>query len=164
MAWRVVEQHIGRAGGLRERTARQRQWERQYGESCWQIGYVIDGVFVPQEEALESVYYKSYAEHFAAHPDDLEELLHLARVLRNPHAEATTGVDLQVPAILAYLERHGLQLQGSEVVDIGTWQGRASHPISVRLSPLHVRVAGDRKMTLEQFWQRKKCLAIWDDV
>ena len=85
-------------------------------------------------------------------------------MLRNPHAEATTGVDLQVPAILAYLERHGLQLQGSEVVDIGTWQGRASHPISVRLSPLHVRVAGDRKMTLEQFWQRKKCLAIWDDV
>ena len=83
---------------------------------------------------------------------------------RNPHAEATTGVDLQVAAVLKYSGRHGRRLERAEVVDIGTWQGRASHPISVRLSPLHVRVAGDRKMTLEQFWQRKKCLAIWDDV
>jgi hypothetical protein len=163
MSWRIVERRLGRAGGLRQRTARQRQWDRRYGEGCWQVGYVLGGVFVPQEEALESVYYRSYAEHFAAHPEDLEELIRLARVLRNPHAEATTGVDLQVPAILAYLERHGLKLQGREVVDIGSLQGRASHTLSVRLSPLHVRLADDPKMTLEQFWQDKKCLAVWDD-
>src|SRR5438270_737597 len=161
MPWRIVERHIGRAGGLRERTARQRDWDRRHGEGSWEVGYVLDGVFVPQEEALEAVYYRSYAEHFAAHPGDLEELIRLARVLRNPHAEATTGVDLQVPAVLAYLERHGRQLRGTEVVDIGSWQGKASHPISIRLSPLHVRVAGNPKMTLERFWQEKKCLAVW---
>jgi hypothetical protein len=163
MPWRIVERHIGRAGGVRERTARQRDWDRKYGEGNWQIGYVIDGVFVPQEQAVETIYYRSYEEHFAAHPADLEELIRLAKVLRNPHAEATTGVDLQVPAILAYLERHGLTLQGSEVVDIGSWQGQASHAISVRLSPLHVRLAGNPKMTLEQFWQDRKVLAVWDD-
>jgi hypothetical protein len=48
-------------------------------------------------------------------------------------------------------------------VDIGTWQGRASHPITVRLSPLHVRLTGDPKRTLEQFWQEEKCLAVWDE-
>jgi hypothetical protein len=38
------------------------------------VGYVIDGTFVPQEGALESVYDKSYEEHFAAHPADLDEM------------------------------------------------------------------------------------------
>jgi hypothetical protein len=163
MSWQVVERRIGRAGGLRQRTAQQREWDRRYGAGNWQVGYVIGGTFVPQEEALESVYYRSYEEHFTAHPEDLEELLRLAKALRNPHAEATTGVDLQVPAIRKYLERHNLKLQGAEVVDVGSWQGRASHPISVRLSPLHVRLAGNPKMTLEQFWQEKKCLAVWED-
>ena len=163
MPWRIVERKIGRAGGLRQRTARQREWDRRYGEDNWQVGYLIDGRFVTQEDALESVYYRSYEEHFAAHPEDLQELTGLAREMRNPHAEATTGVDLQVPAIRAYLDRHGLELRGSAVLDIGTWQGRASHPLSIRLSPLHIRVAGDPKMTLDQFWQNRKCLAIWED-
>ena len=83
--------------------------------------------------------------------------------MRKPHTEATSGVDLQVPAILAYLERHGRAFQGEEVVDIGSWEGRASHPISIRLSPLTIAATGDTKLTLEQFWQRKKCLAVWDD-
>lgn len=119
--------------------------------------------FVPQEQALESIYYKSYEQHFAAHPDDLQELVTLAKAVRNPHAEATTGVDLQVPAIMMYLDRHGLALHGAEVVDIGSWEGQASHPISIRLSPLHIKVVGDPKMTLESFWQSKKCLAVWDE-
>ena len=75
MPWRVVERKIGRAGGLQQRTARQREWDARYGEDNWEVGYVIDGEFVPQAEALESVYYKSYEEHFAAHPEDLEELV-----------------------------------------------------------------------------------------
>ncbi len=162
MPWRVVEKRIGRAGRLQQRTARQRDWDRRYGEENWEVGYVIDGEFVPQTEALDSIYYKSYEEHFAAHPEDLEELLRTAKRLRNPHAEATTGVDLQVPAIRTYLERHGLVLRGEEVVDIGSWEGRSSHSISIRLSPLTIRVTGDLKLTLEQFWQRKKCLAVWD--
>lgn len=163
MTWRIVEQKIGRAGGLKQRTTRQREWDQKYGEGNWTVGYVVDGAFVLQEDALESIYYRSYEEHFAVHPEDLKELVSLAKSLRNPHAEATTGVDLQVPAIMTYLERHGLRLEGNEVVDIGSWKGKASHTISIRLSPLHIKVIGDPKMTLEQFWQEKKCLATWED-
>jgi hypothetical protein len=163
VGWRIVERRLGKAGGVKQRTGRQREWDRKYGADVWAIGYVIDDAFVRQEEALESVYYRSYEQHFAAHPDDLAALIGLARVLRNPHAEATTGVDLQVPAILDYLRRHGLALQGREVVDIGTWNGAASHPISVHLSPLTIRCAADPERSLEQFWQERKCLAVWDD-
>jgi hypothetical protein len=163
MSWKIVERKIGRAGGEKQRAARQREWDRRYGADNWAVGYVLDGAFVLQEEALETVYYRSYEEHFRDHADDLQELLRLAKTLRNPHAAATTGVDLQVPAIMKYLQRHGLTLQGSEVVDIGTWQGERSHPISVRLSPLQVRCALDPKLTLEEFWQSKKCLAVWSD-
>lgn len=126
------------------------------------IGYVIDGDFVPQEEAIETVYNRSYEEHFAAHPEDLAELIRTAKVLRNPHAIATTGVDLQVPAIMAYLKRQGLELAGAEVVDIGSY-GDRSHALSIRLSPVHIKVFGDGTMTLEKFWQSKKCLAVWED-
>jgi len=163
MGWRVVERRIGKAGPRKRREARQREWDRKYGESRWEVGYMLSGAFVPQEEALETVYYRSYEEHFHAHPADLEELMSLAKVLRNPHAEATTSVDLQVPTILEYVRRNGLTLRGREVVDIGSWEGEASHAISVRLSPLQVRAAGEPKMTLEQFWQEKKCLAVWSD-
>jgi hypothetical protein len=163
MPWRVVERKIGRAGGEKQRAARQRQWDRNYGADNWAVGYVIDGEFVLQEQALESVYYGSYEAHFRDRPEDLRELLALAKVLRNPHAEATTGVDLQVPAIMKYLERHGLELRGQEVVDIGTWQGERSHPISVRLSPLQIRCVLDAKLTLEEWWQSKKCLAVWSE-
>ena len=71
MGWRVVKRKLGRAGGFRERTARQTEWDRKYGEGAWAIGYVIDGEFVLQEDALESIYYRSYEAHFAEHPDDL---------------------------------------------------------------------------------------------
>jgi hypothetical protein len=160
MSWKVVERRIGRAGGVKERTARQREWTTKYGES-WTVGYVVEGAFVTQEDALESVYYRSYERHFAEHAEDLRELVGTAKVLRNPHAEATTGVDLQVPAIMKYLERHGLELRGSEVVDIGTWNGERSHAISVRLSPLTIACVVDPKTTLEKWWQARKCLAVW---
>lgn len=163
MAWRVVERKIGRAGGTKQRVARQREWDRKYGEDQWAIGYMLDGEFVLQDQAVESIYYRSYEEHFAAHADDLAELIALAKSLRNPHAEATTGVDLQIPAIMDFLRRHELELLGNEVVDVGSWQGKASHPISIRLSPLHIKVAGNPKSTLEKFWQEKKCLAVWEE-
>ena len=67
-----------------------------------------------------------------------------------------------MPAIFACLEQRGLCLQGNEVVDIGSWEGEASHAISIRLSPLTVKCAIDPELTLEQFWQRAKCLAVWD--
>jgi hypothetical protein len=163
MPWRIVERKIGRAGSEKQRAARQREWDRVYGADAWAVGYVIDGEFVLQEQALDSVYYASYEAHFRTHPDDLHELLTTAKTLRNPHAEATTGVDLQVPAILKYLREHGLELSGREVVDIGTWQGERSHALSVKLSPLHVRCVMDDKLTLEEWWQSRKCLAVWTD-
>jgi hypothetical protein len=95
MPWKVVERKIGRAGGVKQRTARQQEWDRDYGEGNWTVGYFVDGAFVLQEDALESIYYRSYEEDFAAHPEDLAELVGFAKSLRNPHAEATTGVDLQ---------------------------------------------------------------------
>jgi hypothetical protein len=162
MAWKVVERRIGKAGPLKQRTGRQLAWDSKYGEGNWEVGYMVDGNFITQEEALETIYYRSYEQHFQQHPSDLEEFIRLAKVLHNPHAQATTSVDLKVPAITDYLKRHGLTLQGREVVDIGSWEGRASHAISVRLSPLSVRVVGDPKMTLEQYWQDKKCLAVWE--
>ncbi|MEM7233846.1 MAG: hypothetical protein AAF517_16840 [Planctomycetota bacterium] len=163
MVWDIVLRRIGRAGGVKQREARQRQWDREYGEGVWAIGYVIDGDFVPQEDALQSIYYRSYEEHFRRNPADLHELLHIAKERRNPHAEATTGVDLQVPAIEEFLQRHSLRLDGDEVVDIGTWQGQRSHGLSERLSPLQVRCVRNPKITLEKFWQSKKCLAVWTD-
>lgn len=164
MPWKIVKRRIGKAGGLKQRKKRQQEWDQKYGEGNWAIGYVISEKFVFQEQALDTVYYPSYEEHFRNHPDDLNELIYLAKKLRNPHAEATTGVDLQVPSIMKYLDENNLELQGNEIVDIGSWKGQASHPISIRLSPLHIKVIGNEKMTLEKFWQNKKCLAIWKDA
>lgn len=161
MTWKVIDRKIGRAGSKKRREAQQREWDIRYGEGNWAIGYIIDSEFIDQEQALELVYYRSYEHHFDEHPSDLDELINTAKCLRNPHAEATTSVDLQVPAINTYLLRKGLKLMGNEVVDIGTWQAQYSHPISVRLSPLTIKCCIKQKMTLENFWQSKKCLAIW---
>jgi hypothetical protein len=162
--WKVVERRLGRAGGAKQRERRQREWDRKHGEDRWAVGYVIDGAFVLQEQALADVYYRSYEAHFAAHPEDLEELVRTAKVLRNPHAEATTGVDLQVPAITDYLRRHGRVLAGTDVVDIGSWEGRASHALSIRLSPLTIACWLQPGASLEKWWQDEKCLAVWDDA
>lgn len=162
MPWIVVERRIGRAGGVKHRTGRQREWDKKYGKDNWMVGYVIGGEFVPQEVAIETIYYKSYEAHFEQHPEDLEELVRTAESLRNPHAEVTSGVDLQVPAIMSYLDRHSMSLQGYEVVDIGSY-GNRSHALSVRLSPLQIRAHGYPDMTLEEFWQKKKCLAVWEE-
>jgi hypothetical protein len=163
MGWKIIERRLGRAGGIKPREARQKEWDIKYGEGNWAIGYVIAGEFILQEDAIEVIYNKSYEEHFIKYPENLEELINLAKDLRNPHAEATTGVDLQVPAIKEYLLRNNLSLKGKEIVDIGSWNGEASHPISITLSPLHIKVAGNAKMTLEKFWQAKKCLAVWTE-
>ena len=38
MPWRVVERKVGRAGGVQQRTARQREWDASYGEDNWEVG------------------------------------------------------------------------------------------------------------------------------
>ena len=50
--WKVVERKIGRAAGVKQRTARQREWDQKYGEGQWAVGYVVDGAFVLQDHAL----------------------------------------------------------------------------------------------------------------
>ena len=55
MGWKIVERRLGKAGGEKQRTGRQREWDRKYGEDVWAIGYVMDGEFVRQDAALESV-------------------------------------------------------------------------------------------------------------
>jgi hypothetical protein len=161
MSWKIIERKIGRAGNASQQMKRQYAWTQKYGDN-WAVGYMIAGEFVLQEDAWESIYYKSYEAHFSQHPEDLQELINTAKILQNPHAIATGGTDLQVPAIMAYLNRNGLHLAGKEVVDIGTYENR-SHAISVRLSPLTIKVVGEERMTLEQFWQERKCLAVWED-
>lgn len=162
--WKIVERKIGRAGSVKQRQKRQREWDKKYGVDGWMIGYMISRDFVIQEDAFDQIYYPSYVQHFENHPNDLKELIQTAKKLRNPHADATTSVDLQVPAIMKYLEAHQLSLQGTELVDIGSWKNQHSHAISVRLSPLQIKVIGNPKMTLEKFWQERKCLAIWEEV
>ena len=78
-------------------------------------------------------------------------------------SEREKMAEARAQAISDYLRRHGLQLAGTEVVDIGTWDGKASHPISVRLSPLTIACAVDPGRTLEQWWQQRKVLVVWDD-
>ncbi len=60
MGWKIIQKRIGRAGSLKQRTGRQREWDRLYGESNWAIGYKVAGEFILQEEALERIYYRSY--------------------------------------------------------------------------------------------------------
>jgi hypothetical protein len=160
MTWKIVERRLGQAGNPKQRQKRQNQWDEEYEN--WTIGYVINKEFISQEEALDTIYFESYKAHFEMNPSDLNELIHTAKVLKNPHSKMTGGVDLQVPAIMRYLASNNLKLLGKEVVDIGSY-GNRSHKISVRLSPLTIKVVGDKKMTLEKFWQKKKCLAVWED-
>ena len=56
--------------------------------------YVVEGEFLTQEDALESIYYRSYEAYFRQHPEEVAELIRLAKKLRNPHAEAYTSVML----------------------------------------------------------------------
>ena len=52
MAWKVVERRVGKAGSLKQRTGRQREWDSKYGEGKWEIGYIVEGHYISQEEAL----------------------------------------------------------------------------------------------------------------
>jgi len=33
-----------------------REWDQKYGEGNWAVGYLVDGAFVLQEDALDSIY------------------------------------------------------------------------------------------------------------
>jgi hypothetical protein len=77
MTWKVVERKIGKAGNIKQQQKRQKEWNRKYGEN-WLIGY-FSIMNLSQEIAFEMIYYKSYEEHFASYPKDLEELVLTAK-------------------------------------------------------------------------------------
>ena len=163
MPWKVVERKIGRAGGVKQRTARQREWDRQVRRG--QLGGRLrhrrrlrpagrrPGVDLQPE--LRGTLRRPPRGPGGTDPPRQE-----------PAEPARRGDDRRGPASAG---DHGLpgaaraSASGTEVVDIGSWKGQASHPISIRLSPLHIQVVGDPKMTLEQFWQERKCLAVWEE-
>jgi hypothetical protein len=62
-----------------------------------------------------------------------------------------------------YLRRNNRELQGVDVVDIGTWDRVCSQAIGVRLSLLAIKCTIKPKMTLENFWHAKKCLVRYVD-
>ena len=53
MAWKIVNNKIGRAGGRKERFAKQTAWDAKYGEDNWIVGYKIDGQFCDKDKALD---------------------------------------------------------------------------------------------------------------
>ena len=58
------------------------------------------------------------------------------------------------------------QCPGENVEPCGRRNGPfelVSHALGVRLSPLQIKAATNPRMTLEQYWQEKKCLAVWDE-
>jgi hypothetical protein len=74
MPWNIQERKLGRAGDPRQRAARQREWDRKYGPDNWEIGFVLDGEFVRQDTAFQSVYCAGYAAHFERQPEVLTQM------------------------------------------------------------------------------------------
>jgi hypothetical protein len=56
MSWQIVTRRLGRAGGIKERNARQREWDKEYSEGNWAIGYIIEDNFVLQDDAIDLIY------------------------------------------------------------------------------------------------------------
>lgn len=164
---RIVEQ-IGRAGGKAQREAKQKEWNRKYGEGNWEVVYFYDGKIYTREEALEEFYNKSYLIFLQKNPRVLEELCSRAGSIYNPHARYGgdgTNVDLQCPAVECALSVLGKTLRGKEEVAIGTWKAKIGQkavypPISYTLSPFKVPIWCDQKISVEQFWQDYKYLAV----
>lgn len=161
---KIIER-IGRAGGKKQREAKQKEWDKKYGIGNWEVVYFYDGKIYTREEALEEFYNKSYFEFLKKNPMVVEELCKRAGTLFNPHSRGTTGIDLQCPSVLAALEKLGKTLNGTEEIAIGTWQNKfgskVSYPqISYTLSPFKIPVWCNPKMNVEKFWQEYKFLAV----
>lgn len=158
----IIEK-LGRAGGPKNRQKKKEEWDRKYGEGNWEIVYFYNNKIYTREEALSEFYNKSYYIFLKNNPNITMRLCLLARELYNPHAEATGGVDLQVPAVLEALDRLGRELTGKERIAIGTWgskYGKKYPPISHQLSPFKIPLWCDRRISVEKFWQEYKYLAV----
>jgi hypothetical protein len=162
---KIIEK-LGRAGGPEKREKARVEWNKKYGEGNWEIVYFYNGKIYSRDEAMEEFYNKSYYEYLKNHEETLDKLCNMAAMLYNPHAEATEGVDLQVPAVLRSIEELGRKLQGKEIVAIGTYgykDGIKYPPISWELSPFRMPLWCDKKLSVEKFWQEYKYLAVKDE-
>lgn len=162
MGFQIVEK-VGRAGNFNKRKSQADRWDQQYGENNWEIVYFYLGKIYLREEALEEFYNKSYYEYLNKNSNIAKELCLQASEIYNPHAEATTGVDLQCPAVSKALEKLRLKLAGNRRIAIGTWNSRNGvvfPPISHKLSPFRVPLWCDPAISVEKFWQDYKYLAV----
>lgn len=154
---------LGRAGGFKNRERMRQEWNRLYGEGNWEVVYYYNKQIYTRDQALEEFYHKSYLMFMKKHPEIVDELCKMAKELYNPHAESTTGVDLQCPAVYKALETLGRTLEGTERVAIGTWgynRGIKYPMISLKLSPFQVPIWCENKLSVESFWQNYKYLAV----
>ena len=156
---KIIEK-VGRAGSKKQREEKQKEWDNKYGKGKWSIQYVYKNKIYTREEALEEFYNKSYFIFLKNNPKIVEELRVRAKTLYNPHAEKTTGIDLQVPAVYKALENLGIELQGEERIAIGEY-GKDNYPlITKKLNPYRVPLWCDKKDNVEDFWQNNKYLVI----
>lgn len=177
---------IGRAGGVFKRKKQQLEWDNTYGKGNWQVGYVWKGETYTREEALEKFYNASYLNYMRNNPHLVKEVCQSAKELFNAHAIFTTGVDLQVPAVLQALEALGEKLKGHKMISIGSYQVKRWTPeievlakqfdleviitatgkkikypnISYELSPYKVPFWKGISTSLENFWQNNKYLLV----
>lgn len=161
---RIVEK-LGQAGGPKNRERKKKEWDEKYGEGNWEVVYFYKDKIYTRDEALKQFYNESYYIYFKTHPNTTMRLCLLAGELYNPHAENTGGVDLQVPAVLEALDRLGRKLTGKERIAIGTWGskfGKKYPPISHELSPFKIPLWCEPSISVEEFWQDYKYLAVKD--
>ncbi|QUH21918.1 hypothetical protein [Alkaliphilus sp. B6464] len=160
--FRIVKK-IGRAGGPKNREKSKNEWDKKYGVGKWKVVYQYNNEIYTREQALEKFYNRSYYEYLKNHPTTLNNLCNMANSLYNPHADATGGVDLQVPAVYKALEHLNKSLQGAQRIAIGTWgykQGIEYPQISWELSPYKVPLWCNKDISIEVFWQDYKYLAV----
>lgn len=183
MAYRIVQQNIGRAGNKFQMEQKQREFDSRYGKGKWLTGYEVNGQFMTREEAIEKVYDAAYFAYLDKRPAVVEMLVDYDGCF-NPHARFTNSTDIQAQTINRYLKARGLKFncgRGFEVA-IGTWQprdmaryeskikafgytiynGRIQYDtISQMLSPFNIKTLHDPNLSVEDFWQSSaKCLAV----
>lgn len=180
MSYQIIEK-IGRAGGFKNREAVQKEWDNLYGEGNWTVGYVYNNQAYTREEALNTFYNQSYLEFIKNNFKKINsDLIQIASELFNPHAVFTTGVDLQVPAVMNALNQLNVELQGHKKIAIGSFQVKFWNPRNLNiakkynmeisdnriiypeitnfLSPFRVPLMCDKNVSIEDFWQNYKYL------
>lgn len=162
MKYKIVEK-LDRAGGFKNRERKHKEWDLKYGENNWEVVYKYKDKILSQEEALDEYYNKSYFVFMKSNPSLVQKLCNTTKQIYNPHALNTRSVDLQCPAVLIALKKLGYTLKGTERTAIGAWGTKKGYKypnISYDFSPFKVPLWCDNNISIENFWQDYKYLAI----